>query len=260
MDTIAEADRKSNALVERENRVLEAERGLRRLEAEANQQLQEALDMKSSLTVSSIAVRRDQERASAWRKRLESERFRLHAAAVEMSRQMDVIRQALSQVMRQQRAMSILDSGSQLSFNSSHRLRYGEANEDTSVDPIYANIMFTLNAAAITLGSIAQSLVDPQNPELPSSLPMTIAQPGEVTNSSPWGSGTKESLQSVNSKEFQYSDPREQVSLKETAESKQERSRNSLDVSYVGIENIINEVKESALAVKAAAVRFGVLD
>ena len=256
MNTIAEADRKSSALIEKENRVLEAERGLRRLEAEANQQLQEALDMKSTLVVSSIAARRDQERITVWKKRVEAERFQLHTAAMEMSRQIEAVRQALSQVMRQQRVISIIDSGSQLSTNS-QRLRYGNFNDDVPIDPIYTNIMYTLNAAAMALGSIAQKLFDPQSPEPSPSLQVTFSQPSEPTNNISWDRGAKESLQSVNTKEFHYSDPQEQESLTETLDSIRAKD---LAVSYVGIENILNEVSESASAVKAAAVRFGVLD
>ena len=264
INTIDEADRKSRTLIERENRILEAERGLRRLESEANEQLTDALEMKSNLIQASISLRREQERLNTLKNSLNSERFRLHTAAMEMSRQMDVIRRSLSHVMRQQRLLTLSDS-SKSSVPSRWRDYSDEPPVDSFVDPIFSNIMYSINAAAVSLETVARNLIDPQV------IPLSLQSEGSINHR---GAQTDESDSLVNvakyghrltSEEsgdnFQYLTIKDVASRIESISTEKQAKNESLDTTAYdadGIENVILDVSQSAMAVKSFAMKYGV--
>lgn len=184
--TIDESEKKLLKLLDRENAIFEAERGLKARELAAEEAMDLAMELKMSTTKAALRVKRDLEKLESQKLGVNSERFRLHTSAMEMSRQMLVIKQALSHVLRQERAFSVvngIDSGKALSmssraynYSSSERCEPGD-----STDPVVANILYALNSASSSLVALAHNLINPKDMHLHLPIP-TNASTGLEAN------------------------------------------------------------------------------
>lgn len=242
--TIEDSERKFHQLVERENRVLEAERGLRAREIAAEDAMHQARELKMSLTQSSIRNRREGEKIESAKAGLNAERFRLHTCAMEMSKQMLVIKQSLAHLLRQQRALSIVTANAPLSSSS--------AAESTSglIDPAYANIIYSLEAVSGSLLALGQNLLDPK--ELHAHHPVFASKETEPLV-------VDESSSTVPLQAHENSRPNNTSRRESGLNEIRLYSAKSSEVENVQVDNVMLNAAESAKAVKSMAMKFGIL-
>jgi hypothetical protein len=243
--TIEEADKRLKRAIERESRVLEAERGIILRERDIETALSQTSNTKGSLVQTSIQTRREREKVEAARGEVNAERFRLHTCAMDMSRQMMLIKHSLSHVLRRQRVL-VLAGDSPRTFSD-------EGNG--GIDPAHANILYALNSASSALVSLAHNLIDPK----------IIIQQRTM-------SPTRIDKENLGNFVTEVEDTFGEASIegmigRTTASTEKSSSYMGLnerrvivteDSEDIAFENIISDAEMSARAVRAAALKFSI--